>query len=190
MNLLAAEYAKLGRLEDAQEMVERIMKFWPGANLQVMDQNILKHYLKRPEDLENYVGALRLAGFPEWPFGAEGRPEDRLSEDELRAQWSDGNVTRGTFEWGVGPVEFVWRTGVDGRYEIKAKFGEIFSDFDAGIEEIRDGMFCVRSDVYALSRSLCGYVYRNPEGSNDGNDAYILIGPFAIVRYSVETKVE
>ena len=113
-----------------------------------------------------------------------------MSEDELRALYSGGSVSRGTLEWRVGPVEFVWRTGFDGRYEIKAKFGADFSNFDVGIEEIRDGMFCTRSDVFSLSKSVCGYVYRNPEGSNDGNDAYIRIAPGVIIRYSVETKVE
>ena len=60
--LLAATYAKLGRLEEARAAAEEFLKEWPHFSISRWAE--YEPY-QNPADLENYVDGLRKAGLPE-----------------------------------------------------------------------------------------------------------------------------
>ena len=76
---LAMTYAQLGRLDDAKAEISGLR---PGTNLSFYRVSYA-HY-KREEDRAHLLDALRKAGVPEWPFGYEGRVEDRLDGSALK----------------------------------------------------------------------------------------------------------
>lgn len=59
---LAATYAQLGREADANWEVEETLMIMPDFSLAREAETIP---IRRPEDLQNYIGGLRQAGFPE-----------------------------------------------------------------------------------------------------------------------------
>lgn len=59
---LAATYAQLGREADAKWEVEETLMIMPDFSLAREAETIP---IRRPEDLQNYIGGLRRAGFPE-----------------------------------------------------------------------------------------------------------------------------
>jgi len=59
---LAATYAQLGRESDAKWEVEETLMIMPDFSLAREAETIP---IRRPEDLQNYIGGLRQAGFPE-----------------------------------------------------------------------------------------------------------------------------
>jgi TolB-like protein/class 3 adenylate cyclase len=73
---LAMAYAMLGRQKEARAQIDGLIEQDPFSSLAYY--KILYQHHKRREDLEFRIDALRRAGVPEWPFGHEGKPENRL----------------------------------------------------------------------------------------------------------------
>ena len=80
---LAMSYAELGQLDAARDVLERMYETFPAASLAWVELRYT--YYRRPEYLERNLAALRKAGLPEWPFGFQGRAEDRLDGKSIEA---------------------------------------------------------------------------------------------------------
>ncbi len=172
--LLAMSYAKLGRREDAAREMAKLLAVFPP--LSINDRREQYSYYKRSEDLEHLLGALQEAGVPEWPFGFEGRPEDRLNAHAVKEivfgrTWS-GRVNQGT--------PFIQEIDEHGTMAYRSA-----NSFFTGEAFIDAEMLCLRSEVSVLGRNQCGFIYRNPQGSPENNDEYVYINAYSLMKFSV-----
>jgi TolB-like protein/TPR repeat protein len=62
--VLAAAYARLGRMEEAKREVDTILTAQPDASLKDIKKRAARLW-KKTSDLEHYIESLRMAGFPE-----------------------------------------------------------------------------------------------------------------------------
>ena len=170
---LAMAYAQLGRLENAKAEIESLLKEMP-ADCLAFYRIFLAHH-KRETDRAHMIEALRKAGLPEWPFGYVGRTEDRIEGSALKTlafsrTWI-GHTSTG--------LQFMQEIGTDGKVAFRSEQSLI-----TGNASVQDDMLCIKSAHYLFDRELCGYVYRNPEGTLEENNAYVYVSPTAVMFFS------
>ena len=171
---LAMVYAKLGRLDEAKAEINEMLKKRPWVNLAYFQ--VFYAYHKRPEDLDHRIEALRKAGMPEWPFGFEGRADDRLDPDAIKA------VTLGqTWKGYSGDgVPFVKQISEDGTVAYRDP-----SHYLSGFASVEEGMICQKYSAFFMGRKHCGYLYRNPGGTPEERNEYVIVSVFRIAYFSV-----
>ena len=171
---LASAYAHLGRTDEARAEVETMFETLPMANLAYFRAR--DAYYKREEDLATFIDGLRKAGLPEWPFGFRGNEDDRLDASALRTV-TLGHTWMGRHANGVQFMQQISQTGVIA-YRSRASFL-------TGAADVRGDMLCRQFEGYMLDRRLCGYVYRNPNGTRENHDEYVSVMPDALKYFSV-----
>jgi adenylate cyclase len=173
---LAATRALLGHKEDAAKTIAGLLDRYPNVSIEYYRAR--DTYFRHPKDLEKLLAGLRDAGLPEWAFDFQGLESDRLDEQELRKIIEDktwiGKHANGT--------EFFQQIDRSGSMAYRSK-----NSIQTGIVKIRQGMLCQRFDGTALSKDLCGYVYKNPVGTPATQDEYIASLP-ASLRYFTVTQ--
>jgi tetratricopeptide (TPR) repeat protein len=172
--LLAMSYAKLGRREDATREIAKVLAVFPPLSINHL-RDVYRYY-KRSEDIEHVLGALQEAGVPEWPFGFEGRPEDRLNERAVKniafgRSWS-GRVNQGT--------PFFQEIDEHGTVAYRSA-----NSFFTGEAFIDAGMLCIRTEASLLGQDQCGFIYRNSQGSPENNDEYVYVNDYSLMKFSV-----
>jgi adenylate cyclase len=173
--LLAMCYARLGRRDDARREIAAVLEVFPPLSTNHLRD--FHGYFKRPEDLELVLGALRDAGVPDWPFGYEGRPEDRLNEAAVK------DVTFGRTWSGVINREMPFIQEIDNTGTVAYRSASSFFTGEASVE---NGMLCLQSEVSLLGRKQCGYIYRNPESSSENRDGFIYVNGFSLMKFGLE----
>jgi len=171
--LLAISYAKLGRREDAAREIAKVLAVFPPLSINHL-RDFYSHY-RLSDDLEFLLGALTEAGVPEWPFGFEGQPEDRLSAHAVKdiafgRTWS-GQVNLGT--------PFIQEIDEHGTLAYRSA-----NSFFTGEAFVDAGMLCIRTEVSLLGQDQCGFIYRNPQGSVENQDEYVYINEFSLMKFS------
>ena len=151
----AMTYAELDRLDEVKREIKLTLVRRPWWNLGYVRE--LYAYYKREKDLTHRLTVLRKAGLPEWPMGYEGRPENRLDGPAIKALLAAG-------AW-FGPSRsrygiFVLKTSEDGNVQDIAPGNR----WD-GKATVEDDMLCYRFPAVLMGRKVCGYLYRNPDGS-------------------------
>ena len=168
---LAMAYAQLDRVDQAKAEVDGMLELWPAANLAYY--RVLYAHHKREEDLDFRIDALGKAGLPQWPYGYNGRKENRLTGSELKRLLFD----RSWFGHRVGAEEFNRENTKDGSVRFrdpKAHPGRSRSAYMLeGTASIDGDMLCYRYEEFLLGRRYCGYVYRNLEGSHKEKNAFV-----------------
>ena len=132
----------------------------------------LQHFVfKNPEDAERLIDGLRKAGVPDVPKGLDVRSQDRLTSAEIRSLVL-GHEFRGRR---VAPEDADYRriTDADGRTVI-----------DIGPQR-REGQSWTQSDflcaAYPKFLASCGALFRNPDGTREELNEYVLV--FGDTRY-------
>jgi TolB-like protein/class 3 adenylate cyclase/cytochrome c-type biogenesis protein CcmH/NrfG len=172
--LLAMSYAKLGRRKDAAREIAKVLAVFPPFSIN--DRRDSYSYYKRSEDLEHVLGALQEAGVPEWPFGFEGRPEDRLNEHAVK-EIAFGRTWSGRVNQGTPFFQEIDEHGIMAYRSANSFYtGEAFIDA---------GMLCIRTEMSARGQDQCGFIYRNSQGSPENNDEYVYINEFSLMKFSV-----
>ena len=173
---LAMAYAMLGRQKEARAQIDGLLEQDPYINLAYYRLHYQHH--KRPEDLEFRLDALRRAGLPEWPFGYEGKPEDRLDAAALE-EITTGHTWTG---WDVSRNDsFVQEFGAGGT----TVYGSP-TTLMSGTTHVQSDMLCVRYEIISMGRVRCGYVYRNPEGTPAESNEFTFVEPGWILHFSVK----
>ncbi len=173
---LSAVYARLGRDEEARETVEAILERFPAENLARF--RVLYAPYKRKEDLDHFLEGLRMAGLPEWPFGHEARPEDRLDQ---RA-FEDLVFGRTWLGRTRGGDQFIQQFSDDGTFAYRDAPGNLRT----GAARVEGNMYCERTEIFLLGRPDCGYLYRNPEGRPEDGNEYVHLGVNTVRTFSVK----
>ena len=166
---LAAAYARTGKLDLARQEAAALPNYNGSSNLTVY--RYLFDYFKQEQDLENFLDALKLAGFVDWPYGLTAKPEDQVTGPGLRAlvlgrSWS-GQL--------AGPAP---GTGAPFVQEIDSQGRIAFSTagtFHTGSTRFDGDQLCMRFDGYLKDRWTCGAIYRNTSlaANKDGDFLYL-----------------
>ncbi len=173
LETLAAVYVKLDRLAQAQSTVREILKIDDRESLEYY--RVLYSYYQR-DDLDRLLDALRAAGMPEWPYGFQGRPENRLSGKEIT------NLTLGQTWVGEDSLNrpFVQEITANGTLAYRDT-----STISTGSVTVEGNKLCQQNGAFLMGRKYCGYVYRNPGGTPKAKDEYIYASAYAIYRFSI-----
>ena len=173
LELLAGTYARLGRSTEAKAVIAAILKRLPNQSIEGL-RAIYAHH-KRPEDLALRLNALREAGLPQWPHGFEGRPEDRLNGDAIRAL-AIGRTWAG-HQWDGTP--YLMQMNANG--DTVQRLGDNFITGKAWVE--RD-VFCIQAPAIIMGRKYCSPIYHNPGGTAEHQNEYAYPNTFSLWYFS------
>lgn len=171
---LAAARALLGHKEEAAKAITAMLDKYPNSSIEYYRAR--ETYFRRPQDLERYLTGLREAGLPNWAFDFRGSESDRLNEQELRNLVEDkiwiGKHVKG--------AEFFQQIERSGSTAYRSK-----NSIQTGTVSIRKDMLCQRFEAAALNKEMCGYVYKNPDGTVESQDEYIASMPASLRYFTV-----
>lgn len=172
---LAMTYAELERLEEARAIVKKLRDAFPAYSLANVRATYTYH--KRAEDLEHRLAALRKAGVPEWPFGYQGRTEDRLDGSSIEAI-TYGRTWVGHDAGNRG--SFIQEFDDDGNVAFKGS-----SSLLTGRASVEGGMLCIQFPSRNLGQKQCSYLFRNPEGTPENQNEYVMVADTVILNFSI-----
>jgi Tfp pilus assembly protein PilF len=178
---LGGIYARLGRMEEAKTAIAVALKGQPSRS--VFYLKLSQSYYKRAEDWHRLFDSFLMAGLPQWPFGFEGSESDRLTGEEITSLlW--GRRIEGSAIRDDRPHDFSLKIGADGRWQLDhAFFGEPMSITGNGWVE--GDTWCYQSEDYSFGRAHCAPVYRNPGGSPEEKDEYVVVWRASLYYFSV-----
>ncbi len=177
--ILALAYAQLGKKEDAVEAINnyyktwlvlptlrRAMYFWPFKDHEV-EQRFAKGLLEAT-----------VSGEPDGYYKVQ--QDQKLTGDEIRELIS-GKTMTGFYPWNERQ-EWVDRT-LDGKAVIRGgKSGETV--LDQGQSYIEGDMLFDQWENRTTGLKIGGPVYRNPEGTSEQKDEYLMFTDFAFLPMS------
>lgn len=171
---LAAAYAYLGQTDNVKATVAELKKVLPITNLGYY--RVVRDNFGTPEQSAQFIEGLRRAGIPQWPYGDQRQPEDRLDADELRAVVA-GTIWKGKLENGVEFIQYFDSSGVFAyRSTVSLLSGRVEMDGDR---------LCQVIDGYLLNHPTCGYVYRNGSDKAHPDLAFAYVSIDAVKFFSV-----
>jgi adenylate cyclase len=167
---LAAAYAHLGKLELARSEADSIPDYsFPKPSL-AFARLLYEAYYKSADDLNHHLEGLSAAGIPEWPFGFEGRPEDRVPGQAL------ASLTVGRTWTGYAPVHIGENTPIILQFDKENHIAyRSAHTFLTGIARLEGDRLCVQFDGYLWGLWLCGAVYR--VATKDAAAEYVYVLP-------------
>ena len=171
---LAAAHAELGQIAEARAAVDALSEIFPMAGLEYY--KTLYSYVRRPEDLQRLMDGLKAAGLSKWPYGFHASETDRLNGSELP------DVVLGTTWAGrhAQGVSFLQQTNKDGVFAYRSK-----NSIQTGTYAIRDDKVCQRIQGSTLDNEMCGYIYRNPGGTAESQNEFIIVTPNSLRYFSL-----
>lgn len=171
---LAAAHALVGRKEEAAKVIADLLDKYPNSSIEYYRAR--DNYFRRPQDLEKLLSGLNEAGLPDWAFDFRGLKSDRLNQQELRNIVEDrswiGRHVKGT--------EFFLQIDRLGAMAYRSK-----NSIQTGTISIQEDMLCQRFEGSALNKELCGYVYKNPDGTAETQDDYVVSLPASLRYFTV-----
>jgi adenylate cyclase len=174
LDTLAMANARLGRMEEAEKAVEIMLRRAPASSLAAI--RVLYSHHRRQADLDHRLDALRAAKMPEWAYGFSGRPEDRLDATAIRTLTTDKTWVGHQHDG----VTFFMELSATGDFALRAESSIIIGKFT-----IENDSLCTRSSAAMLGRKFCSPVYRNPGGSAQKHDEYVMPDSASVWYFSV-----
>jgi adenylate cyclase len=176
LRLLISTYGHLGRSADAAAVAEKIKPY--GADVDDGEftgvQTMTEFPFKNDADTERLLEGLRKAGVPELPAGLDLKSKDRLSSAEIASLILGHTIEGRELESGDA---YLRMTEMDDSVEVK-----VGSWSDTGVTSI-DGQFLC--SWFPTSYRNCFAVFRNPVGTADRKNEYLLRGPWNSFEFSV-----
>jgi class 3 adenylate cyclase/TolB-like protein len=171
---MAASLVRLGRVEEAREVMARAREIEPWTQLHARGGNLWRPY-KNKALFERELADLAQAGLPELPFGYDAKADDRLTGGEIKALMF-GRTLRGHV---VGTGEsFTSVIATDGSLTMS---GDLGAD-TARVVHLGDDLICHRWTDWGPS---CAAVFRNPDGSAERQDEYVWVEACCEYRFSI-----
>ena len=171
---LAAARALLGRNDEAAIAIAGLLEYFPNSSTEYYRAR--DTYFRNPEDLERFLDGLSKAGIPTWAYGFDGSGLPRLDAQEL------GNIVYGRSWLGkhVNGSQFYQENDKNGVIAYRSK-----NSIQTGKVSLDGDKLCQYFDGTSLNRDLCGYVYKNPDGSATTQDEYIASMPASLRYFSI-----
>lgn len=163
LETLAMTNARLGRMAEAHNAVAAMLERSHEQNLAGL--RVVYAHHRRQQDLDHRLDALRAAGMPEWSYDFRGRAEDRLDASAIQAL----TINHTWIGHQHNGAPFVMELNANGDFALSSQNSMI-----AGAFTLEDNLFCTRSPATLLGRKFCSPVYRNPNGSSEKRDEYVL----------------
>jgi adenylate cyclase len=171
---LLAAYGLQEQKIEAAEALTGLLNLYPNMNLEYFRAR--ENYFRRPEDLEHLLRGLDQAGLPEWPFDFRGVESDLLDAEELR-QVVENKTWVGKH---LNGVEFFQQVTSSGSLAYRSE-----NSFQTGRAKFEGNRFCQQFDDDILNNFTCGYVYRNPKGSAETHDDFVVVMPGTLRYFSL-----
>jgi TolB-like protein/class 3 adenylate cyclase len=169
--LLAAAYARAGRLSEARDAAMEARRTVPVTSVELW--RVLYAHFRNGQDLERVLEAMREAGLPEWPFNFRGDERNRLSGPDI-SRLAFGRTWRGRIEAGEPALLQFGRDGKTAfRTPTQIVTGAAFVDGDR---------LCEQSENRLLGRPRCGPVYRRTH--DPGKPEYTYVNAFTLFHFS------
>lgn len=169
--LLAAAYARAGRLNEARDAVAEARRRVPVMSVELC--RVLYAPFRNDRDLELILDAIRAAGLPQWPFDFRGDDRDRLNGADI-SRLAFGRTWLGRTEAGEPALLQFSRDGSTAfRTPTQIATGTAFVDRE---------MLCQQSENVLLGRPRCGPVYRRTH--DPGEPAYTYVNAFTVFHFS------
>lgn len=169
--LLAAAYARAGRLNEARDAVADARSLVSVMSVELC--RVLYASFRNDQDLELILDAMRDAGLPQWPFDFHGEDRDRLN---------GADISRLAFEqtWqgrtGAGEPALL-QFSPDGKTAFRTP-----TQIATGTAFVDGDMLCQQSENVLLGRPRCGPVYRRTH--DPGEPAYTYVNAFTLFHFS------
>jgi tetratricopeptide (TPR) repeat protein len=172
---MVASYVRLGRLEEAQAAMKQALEAEPGWNqLRERAWSYERPYKDRIIG-EREIADLAAAGLPELPLGYGAKVADRLTSEEIRAL-TFGH-TRSGHDVNSGAT-FTDVIADDGSFTTTGNLGPD----TANLLYLGGNLICSRSTAWG---PYCSAVYRNPGGTAERQDEYIMLDDCCEYRFSI-----
>ncbi|MBD9375108.1 tetratricopeptide repeat protein [Rhizobium sp. ARZ01] len=170
---LAAAYVSEGNKSAAAEQVEALRSLFPEANLAYY--GYLYDYW-RPDGVAYHLENLKAAGVPQWPFGFEGKPEDKLDPTQLH-ELVDDKTWQGRHRNGTEFFQFFDAAGNTAYRSANTSI--------TGTVKLEDGRLCEQFPGYFLDRMVCGDIFRNTDKEKHPGTDYVHVTPQVLKYFSL-----
>jgi adenylate cyclase len=171
---LASAYAHKGELGMAQEQKAKLLQLFPESSLSYYSY-LYDYWLD--DDLRYHLDGLRQAGITLWPFGFEGRDENRIGGPALHDLTTD-KTWIGKHKNGTEFVQFFDRNRNTAYRSSNTNI--------TGVIQIEGNQLCEKFEGYFLDRMTCGYVYGNT--GQEPAAKYIHVTPQALKFFSLDNR--
>lgn len=170
---MAASYVRLGQLNEAR-VAAKALEAESWTQLHARSDDLSRAYKDRTI-LERKLANLAQAGVPELPFGYDVKARDRLSAEEIKAL-TFGHTRRGRdIKSGAAFTDII---SADGTI---SSSGDLGSD-TAKLLYLSGNLVCYRWTDWGPS---CSAIFRNPGGTADRQDEYVLLEACCEYRFSI-----
>jgi len=179
---LAAAYAQTGELDLARSEARLLRDSPLGLSENLTFAKLwYEPYYKRAEDLNHYLDGLKTAGVPQWPFGFEGRPQDRITGQAL-SDLAIGPVWTGYAPVPLsGNVPFFLQIDRENRIVYRSAHALL-----RGVARVENDQICAQFDGYLPNFWLCGGVYRTVATLGNPRADYVYVLPDGLKYFSVK----
>jgi len=172
---MVASYVRLGRMQDARAALKRALEAEPQWNQLKEWNNHLQRPYKDPVVFERQLTDLAIAGLPELPFGFDGRSNDRLNAEEIRALTFGHTLRAKDIRSGASFTDVV---DSDGTISTSGDFGQD----TATLQYLSNFLICHR---WRNIGPNCAAVFRNGSESSQPDNAFTWVDAWGEYRYSI-----
>ncbi len=176
MMLELSAYGHLGRSAEADSLLKDINRY----NAQTGDPNMTILFargfwkFREHTDIARVLDGLRNAGVPELPSSYDAKSKDKLTGDQIKSLIF-GHVLVGREIESGSP--FTRNVSVDGAVSVT-----VGGWSDKGVARVEDDAMC----SWFLTRDhTCAVVFRNPAGTFEEKNEYLLVRPWNAFEFSV-----
>ena len=173
---LVMAYGQLDRPDDARPIfVDKVLSRRPFHNLSYYRALHANH--KMEADLELRIAAMGKAGVPDWPFGYEPPVNERLGSNALAILTAGRSWSGAT----LNGVRFFQQFTDDGRVVLRDETSLL-----TGKTWLDGDRLCTDFPAALILRQDCGYLYRNPGGTADGQNEFVRVGSGDVFFFSAD----
>jgi len=189
---LAVVYANLGRIEEARNTLDPLIKYYAGRDLQAVNLRF-QMYLRPFKDKEvekRFADGLIKAGIPGEPGGYyKVYQENKLTGEEIKDLVFDQTVTGFDIisgkQWWIKRTEDGKATYRGPKGFVKGEVSDVEETSDIGKSWVEGNRLCNQwANLYGGLED-CFPIFYNPEGMYEKKDEYIGVAVYGFVSFSV-----
>jgi tetratricopeptide (TPR) repeat protein len=189
---LAVVYANLGRIEEARNTLEPLIKYHAGRGLEGLNLRFQMYFrpFKDKELEKRFADGLIKAGLPGEPGGYyKIYQENKLAGEEIKdlvfAQTVTGFDIVSGKQWWIKRTEDGKATYHGPKGYVKGKVADVEETSDTGRSWVEGNRLCNQwANLYGGLED-CFPIYDNPEGTPEKMDEYIGVAVYGFVPFSV-----